>query len=387
MMTGGQVQAELTNLARRLAPGLVEAAAQEARERARQLLVERLAAEIVTVALEQPRQPEQLRQPQQSDRPDQPGWPGRSGSATPEDESGRGLYVYGVVRADADTEGVAGLDGHTPVLLIQPSDSAEGGTGGEGDRGYGQDAPVALAASEIDLALLAGAEEDLSESGRLATLARRHDSVLRELLERSDAVVPLRFGTVLASVADGRRLLSTDQGALSEELGGVRGRREWGLRVDAAEEEPETPVPAVDAEAEAEAYADAGAAEGAEGTGPLRGTAYLTGRRDDLRAARRRQRARVEAARRADALLAEHAVDVAPRRGGPANRIFDCAYLVAVEAEPEFLAAAATVTADIEQAGCQAVVTGPWPPYSFSRITLGAAGEPNGERGAGGGNA
>ena len=48
--------------------------------------------------------------------------------------------------------------------------------------------------------------DDLSETGRLAVLARGHDAVVRAAVD-AGPVLPLRFGTVVADEDGARRLL------------------------------------------------------------------------------------------------------------------------------------------------------------------------------------
>lgn len=364
---------ELASLARRLAPGVMDIAVTEARERARRQIVERLADEIVAVAFRESGLPDSGIPAGEAEPP--PGYTPpesaptectqRSPAAAPADSAPRevtgppvarhqGTYAYGVLAADVDTAGLTGVGG-TELCSIA--------------RG-----PIALAVSTIDLGLLEGVEDDLSEAGPLAILARQHDDAVRGLPDR-DAVLPLRFGTVLPSEDDALDLLDDPRGELREGLRGLRGKREWGFRVDVTD----------DGAGSATDEPDDGLDERADRTvaamsrSPDSGTAYLTGQRQARRAATRRRERWESAAARADQVLSAYADDVAPRRRGANGRIFDSAYLIPVAGEEEFLEAVRRMSAEIESVGCSATVTGPWPAYSFVHLTLGGdGGEGNG---------
>jgi hypothetical protein len=376
MMPQVNVSARLARLARRLAPRVIEDAIGEARERARLQLVDRLTEELteeIVAAVQELADWPETGGRERGRAEAEPGGrelarrePGRPGPGARQNvpaEAGcrgdRGLYVYGVVDAGLDMGGVRGVDGQAEVRAIS------------GDS-------VALAVSDIDLGLLSGLDSDVdenlvdenpSESMRLATLAQHHDRVLRELLERGGGVLPLRFGTVLPTAADAHRVLADAYDELHQELDDMRGRHEWGLRADLV--------------APAGAAAEEPAAVGHSGRRgapvPSSGTAYLTRRRDQVRAEAEQRERSAEAVAKADAELAALSEDTAPsppaRSAGPANRIFDCAYLVAVGKERDFLDAVARATDELERAGCAATLTGPWPPYSFVHLTLGSGGD------------
>jgi len=295
-----------------------------------------------------------------------------------------GLYAYGITDAATDTRDIVGLDGRTPVETLPVGDTA-------------------LVTSTIDLALLAGLESEvtetgqLSETGRLAELASRHDRVMRLLLERGP-VLPLRFGTVLPDRERARRLLRASADDLAGELDRVRGHREWGLRVTPAEHDDDiddesrdvtagqaTRETSAEAEAEAEAEADGEERRAATRTGAAAddgatptseggtGTAYLSARREELRRAALREERLTELTRRVHDQLAVLSSEVTIRSGRPGPGRLSAAYLIASAAQDEFLDAAAAATRELTEAGCEARLTGPWPPYSFVRLTLGEA--------------
>ncbi|ONH50784.1 gas vesicle protein GvpFL [Frankia sp. CcI49] len=399
-------------LAARLAPGVLADAVAEAREVARARLAQLLAQEITRAACERtaagapssaaglpssgaarasvsgPARPESRgdrrvaaerpatphdgpvpafrKGPEPGDRDipqpggrDEPWASGRDGRPV-ESERNQALYAYGIVPAGTDVDDLPGLAADTAARAV-----TRGG--------------VSLVVSAIDPALLRDIDEDLSETGRLAALARGHDQVLRELQDRA-AVLPLRFGTVLAGEREAVGVLDDPESELTGALDALRGAREWGFRIDA--EHPTAPDAAGVAADEpppagyvdAAEPAGAGSTEGSDTTtSPGAGTAYLTARRDELR---EEERQREEISRLVDRTRREllaHARDVARRPSRP-DRILDCAYLVDRDEEEEFLDAAERLAPPLAEVGYAAVVTGPWPPYSFVHLTLGGNG-------------
>jgi len=176
-----------------------------------------------------------------------------------------------------------------------------------------------------------------------ATL-RAHDAVVRRLADAVDAILPVRFGSLLSesSLAD---LLAARAPELSEALALVSGREQMTLRVLG------------DARAAVETPRDDA---GADALGP--GARYMAARRAEWRRAREAPElaplrpalaalVRAERVTRHDtpALLASvyHLID----RGGAA------AYQAAVQ------------SADLGTV--RVVATGPWPPYAFAPEALG----------------
>ncbi|CAJ61666.1 MULTISPECIES: GvpL/GvpF family gas vesicle protein [Frankia] len=395
----------LAALARQLAPGVLEEAVSEARSVARRQLAQRLAQEITRVVFD-------AGVPGLAQ-----GWTGLAeglwgeglpGEAPPGPDEGlpgeRGL----VREAEVPTDDRVSDDRVSGDLAVPGGEgTAAASTGGSRGRGCGVDVdhglyaygivpeqsrhvsdleglvagtgvravvrpPVALVVSDIELALLRDLEQDVSETGRLADLARRHDQVLRALAERG-GVLPLRFGTVLPDAEQAYAVLDDPEQTLSRTLAQVQDTREWGLRVDA-------PQPVADA-----APLDQPIDPPVEvaGLAPGSGTAYLTARRREIRAQEARREELGTLIEQADEELTAFARDTARRRGGRAGRMFDCAYLVPRLADEEFLAAARTLVRRLTQAGLDAEITGPWPPYSFVHVTLGGGGDGGGADGGG----
>lgn len=174
-----------------------------------------------------------------------------------------------------------------------------------------------------------------------ATL-RAHDAVVRRLADAVDAILPVRFGSLLteSSLAD---LLRARARELSEALALVAGREQMTLRVLG-----DTPA--------TEEVADVAA----DDAGP--GARYLAARRAEWRRAR-------------------EAPELAPLRPGLAQLVR--AERVTRHDAPPLLAsvyhlidrgAAAAYRAVVERAEAGAirvVATGPWPPYAFAPEALG----------------
>jgi hypothetical protein len=73
-----------------------------------------------------------------------------------------------------------------------------------------------------------------------ATILRRHDAAVRRIAATVDAILPVRFGTVVADADTASRLLTPRAGELGTRLGQVRGREQMTLRLF----DPRTPPPA-----------------------------------------------------------------------------------------------------------------------------------------------
>ncbi|WP_018503864.1 GvpL/GvpF family gas vesicle protein [Parafrankia discariae] len=302
---------------------------------------------------------------------DGPGPGGREGRSPGGVERAQVLYAYGIVPAGTDVSGLPGLTEGTTVRAVT--------------RGQ-----AALVVSTIDPGLLRDVEEDLSETGRLATLARGHDQVLRELQDLAP-VLPLRFGTVLPGESQAAVVLDDPHTELPRALDALRDAREWGFRIDAAgpAESPTSDVPRSTGAGESTRATPArrppraaGAAQAGKTARPGAGTAYLSARRDELREEERRREETARLVEWTHRELLVHARDVARRPGRP-DRVFDCAYLVDRDEEEGFLDTAERLGPPLEEAGYVAAVTGPWPPYSFVQLTLGGDGGSGSDRGSG----
>ena len=159
----------------------------------------------------------------------------------------------------------------------------------------------------------------------------RHDGVVAAAM-RSGAVLPMRFGTLVRYEDDLHAVLDEREEALARRLERVRGRVELGARaLWRRDREPA-------------AAADSG--------------------REFLQAKLRRREAAREAAQALHRPLAELAADASCTLLPRDDTAFSAAYLVDRTRAPELedrAAALRTASEDVEL-----VVSGPWPPYSFS---------------------
>ena len=185
--------------------------------------------------------------------------------------------------------------------------------------------------------------------GALAELAREHDAVVRAVF-RHEAVLPLRFGTVLDGEDAARRLLKAGYDQARDCLDEVAGHREWGVRVRHTE-----PVTTTRPDA-------AG----------LTGTQYLVRRHERLKAIQRAREDVVGAAGRLQDALRRHAAD-SIGRARPHGVLVNTAYLVETGREAAFHAEFEWFARELREAGATVETSGPWPPYSFTDVELGAA--------------
>ncbi|MGH8868338.1 MAG: GvpL/GvpF family gas vesicle protein [Actinomycetes bacterium] len=298
----------------------------DARERVRRDLAQLLTPALLDAALASAARPEMHRTHQDPPTPT------------------RATYVYAVSRADVPTPTVLGLDGRTPVETV----AYDG---------------VALLVSMIDPGLLDGiADEPVTETGRLATLARRHDGVVTAAFAQAP-VLPLRFGTVLRDRVAAEQLVRQRHAQLDGELSRLSGHAEYGVRVVASGDTDEREEDAVPAR-----------------TAPLvgqdesedRGTSYLARRRHELTEREQRRERTTEALDRALRPVRERAADsvaAEPERYRD-GVVHESAYLVAQARAETFQSAVTRAATDLRTVGLDIELAGPWPPYTFARISL-----------------
>jgi hypothetical protein len=156
------------------------------------------------------------------------------------------------------------------------------------------------------------------------------ERVVRALMDRG-AVLPMRFGTLLADEAALVEALTARREEFMAGLERVRGRVELGLRVVA----DRLPAPRRNADS---------------------GRAYLLDRVEEHRRAE-------QAARDVHAPLARLACESRVRRRTAAPTLFAADYLVERDDAAAFRAEVERTAAVVP--GVRAVCTGPWPPYGF----------------------
>jgi hypothetical protein len=185
--------------------------------------------------------------------------------------------------------------------------------------------------------------------GALAELAREHDAVVRAVF-RHEAVLPLRFGTVLDGEDAARRLLKAGYDQARDCLDEVAGHREWGVRVRHTESVTTTRPDAAG----------------------LTGTQYLVRRHERLKAIQRAREDVVGAAGRLQVALRRHAAD-SIGRARPHGVLVNTAFLVETGREAAFHAEFEWFARELREAGATVETSGPWPPYSFTDVELGSA--------------
>jgi len=319
---------ELDRLARTAAPEVLAAALERAREQAAARLADLLTDAIVAQAL--------AGSPASAPAP----------AAAPEpapvetdggETDGEALYAYGI----------------TPAGLALPAEVQALTEGGRIDRVAAGD--LVLLVSRVLPDELRIDEDDLSETGRLATLARGHDAVVRAAAG-SGPVLPLRFGTVVPDEAAARRLLEEHAGSARTQLRRIGDNHEWGVKLvrRLAEPVPAGPRP-VDREG-------------------VSGTEYLARRRQALHQREDDERSATGAVELLEETL-RPCVSESLRRGGSpgSSLLLDLAFLVPPGREAEFLAAAAELREKLDPDGLEVEVSGPWPPYSFAALEPGDA--------------
>ncbi len=340
----------LDDLIAAVTPRVVEEALEQAVEQAREELAGRLARAIVDRALASGQataspaggRARKTADPAVTTTRAAAAGPARSAAAT-SPASGTGLYAFAIIPArPVDLANVPGIDGHAPLHIVQHNE-------------------LGLVVSEMPLDLMADvSEDDLSETGPLATLARRHDEVIRTVFENGP-VLPLRFGTVVADEAGARRLLEEQSTQARRRLAHLDTHREWGVRLSRDPAAVETD-PAV-------------TADSAAARRDMTGTSYLAARREALERSQRAEQQTAALAAQVEEALSEQAVDLAYRGGGAGSGVLaDLAYLVPAAREDAFLAAAERLSGDVAHEGLVLEVTGPWPPYSFATLQSEGAG-------------
>jgi hypothetical protein len=254
------------------------------------------------------------------------------------------LYLYGLLRAGADTSGLEGVEEASDVFLVERD-------------GLGCAATMVVA-SEYERRL----DSSPDHVAWLTPRAWRHHNVLRQLHLRA-AVVPLKFGTLCACADDVRAMLAELPPTVVELLSRVEEKDEWTLRIAADETAISTALLDADNDLrnlqqdiarlpEGRAYF---ARKQLQKVTADRVVAYL----DDIEAAVHRRLA---------ALGAEVAHMPRPRRGDRQNgAVAESAVLMR---RTDFGEMEATLR-ELEdaQGAVRFELVGPWPPYSFASIS------------------
>lgn len=323
----------LVAIARRLGPRLAREAVEEASDRARAALVERLTESLLAAGAASLAEPVPAREPEPTPKPEaaSPEPAPKPGAASDDrPPPGDACYVFAITPAGgAAPDGLVGLDGVTPLIAV---------AGG----------PLAAIACDIDPRLLEGvADEPFGPDSRLAGLAARHDEVVRALFDRGP-VLPLRFGTVLTSRAAAATTLARGRERFLGELARVEGAVEWTCRVRRRDD-------AVSADAPREPASSGGAR-------------YLAQRDADLRRVEEADERLRAAAERLESAARSVAVASVPL--GSARDEVRAAFLVPIEGGRAFADAVSAVRSSARDDGVDVEAAGPLPPYHFVHIEL-----------------
>ncbi|RVW09155.1 gas vesicle protein GvpFL [Prescottella agglutinans] len=248
-----------------------------------------------------------------------------------------GVWVYAVTSDGSFPGGISGIRGVAGESLRTVADSGLAAVVGS------------VALDEFGEAALHRNLEDLDW---LSDTARRHDAVVAAICA-GGATIPLRLATVYYDDERVRAMLRERVDELEAALDRIADRTEWGVRSYGHRDRLAEKVPASDE------------------SGPTSGTAYLMRRRAQAAA---REDAESAAAAIADEIYSElERVAVAAVRQRPSApglapeqswEILNASYLVDNRRTREFTSAVEAINDRIE--GAETVITGPWPPYSFT---------------------
>lgn len=192
---------------------------------------------------------------------------------------------------------------------------------------------------------------NLEDLDWVASVAHAHDAVVRAV-RHDGGVIPLRLASIYSSDEHVRRLLEERHDEFVEALSLVRGRTEWGVKAYAAgkADVPETP--------------------------PATGMDYIRRRRAQLSSQEDVERTAARQVQEIHSALSSLAVAARthPPRNTPLNKrpereLLNGAYLVDGSRTDAFHDA--VQTQERRNGALQLILTGPWPPYSFTTLTGG----------------
>lgn len=283
-----------------------------------------------------------------------------------------GVWLYAVVSAgngeleDRDPEGSGALDRPDSSGSWLPSIA-----GVDGERVYavsGSGLTAIVGRVRLDEFGEEALHRNLENLTWLERVARAHDTVIAAVAELVPAV-PLRLATVCHDDDRVREVLAEHSAEFTSALQLIDGRSEWGVRAHVRKGET-TLVPS-------------GTPRSQRSTGALprgAGAAYLKRRRSELSARQEADRAAAEEAAAVHETLCRYAVGArrqpppSPQLAGTDEPVLlNGAYLIDHSRTDDFVAA----VNEMNSSTLRLVLTGPWPPYSFTAAVQGVAqGEP-----------
>lgn len=265
------------------------------------------------------------------------------------------LYLYCVADAGlvAALEGT-GVDGKVPISLQRFQD-------------------LVAVLSTVSLEEFSGeaAERNLTDLSWVGPSACRHAEVVAQA-SRFSPVLPLRFGTIFSSPKALQRFLVSHHDAIREFLGRVADQEEWSVKG------------ILDRSRAKGAILDLCLADQEDRLAALPpGRRYLEEQRLQGRAEGELNGWLKGACHTITTDLGIHATDCRQRRtlphGGPATEmILNLAFLIPHDKGADFLARIELANAEYAPQGLSFLLSGPWPPYSFSP-ELNQAGRPGSE--------
>jgi Gas vesicle synthesis protein GvpL/GvpF len=302
-MAGQWIEGRPPSEVTRVAGELAREALDEAADRAREIMVERLTASLVA---EGERSLEEAK------------------------DASRSCYVYCITRASgAPLPQLSGFDETTGIEELVEGPLA---------------AVFCLVAPRVFEGL---ADEHVAPDSRVARLAFRHDEIVRRVFE-ARPVLPLRFGTMVATRTDAAALLARGCDRFLSELERIENRHEWTCHICA------------DLNAVTEARPAAGRSHAAGGA------QYLAARDEELRHEGTERQHLDEAARTVHDAVEKHVEAAVPLY--PTQDERRTAYLVPTERERSFRDAVKRVGSRVT--GARIELLGPLPPYHFVDIEL-----------------
>ncbi len=222
---------------------------------------------------------------------------------------------------------------------------------------------VAAVWSRVSLGEFCGepAETNLKDLAWLGPRACQHEGVI-EAVMRHSPVLPVRFGSVFSSEGALAKLMTARNEELSQFLGRVSGKEEWGVKGYVESEQA----------AKGLLSNDPALAEQQGSLSDSPGTRYFQEKKlRSLAEERLKAFCRAAAGQIHDELAgrAVEACRLTTRARGLSDHeaapVLNSAFLVLGGRVADFLECVETINATYAQRGLKFVVSGPWPPYNF----------------------
>jgi Gas vesicle synthesis protein GvpL/GvpF len=261
-------------------------------------------------------------------------------------ESTHGYYLYGFGASGkfAAMPDVGGIAGATVEVIVVGDLAAIV-------------SPVPL--EEFDQSGLTARLENLTW---LEATTRTHEAVLQTTIDRFDWVVPARFCTVYESREAIADFLSEHKDTLLSVLHRLEGKFEWGVKLMCRT-----------AVLRARLH---GERVGADPGGSLSGRDYLAAKKLerslDVEVETAKSTAAAASHRRLADASEDHVLHVVPRsdKASDLDVALNASYLVGADHADDFLGQVGAMERELAGQGITFSVTGPWPPYTFTRLEL-----------------